>query len=219
MPYFKNQNLLFIHIPKTGGSSLELYFAYKYNTPLNAKSLFMGLPNNTKVNDTFEHGVALQHQTYNSIYDNRKSLNIQINEDTKIITIVRNPYTRIISDLFYYKLIGPDANPQNVNETIKMYLEGKFGKLDNHPIPQYKFLIDENDILIPNLIIMKTENLVDDMKMNGYENFNVFNNVGQHSKKNYMNYLNKDSIDLINNFYDKDFTLFGYEKIEIQNLL
>ena len=29
MPYFKNNdvNVLFIHIPKTGGSSMELYFS------------------------------------------------------------------------------------------------------------------------------------------------------------------------------------------------
>ena len=40
MPYFKNNriNLLFIHIPKTGGSSLEKYFNVKYNIPLNYKS-------------------------------------------------------------------------------------------------------------------------------------------------------------------------------------
>ena len=32
MPYFHNNyvNLLFIHIPKTGGSSLEIYFSKKF---------------------------------------------------------------------------------------------------------------------------------------------------------------------------------------------
>ena len=42
MPYFKdnNINILFIHIPKTGGSSLEVYFSKKFNIPLNNKSLF-----------------------------------------------------------------------------------------------------------------------------------------------------------------------------------
>ena len=27
MPYFKNHNLLFIHIPKTGGSNIENFFS------------------------------------------------------------------------------------------------------------------------------------------------------------------------------------------------
>ena len=33
MPYFLNENinLLFIHIPKTGGSSLERYFSEHFN--------------------------------------------------------------------------------------------------------------------------------------------------------------------------------------------
>jgi hypothetical protein len=41
MPYFHNENinLLFIHIPKTGGSNFENYMSYKYNIPLNEKSL------------------------------------------------------------------------------------------------------------------------------------------------------------------------------------
>ena len=42
MPYFHNKdvNLLFIHIPKTGGSSLETYFSKKFNMHLNDSTLF-----------------------------------------------------------------------------------------------------------------------------------------------------------------------------------
>lgn len=43
MPYFKNNNvnILFIHIPKTGGSSVENYFSSKFNIPLNNTSLYL----------------------------------------------------------------------------------------------------------------------------------------------------------------------------------
>ena len=41
MPYYNddsiNLNLLFLHIPKTGGSSVEQYFSNKFNIPLNKK--------------------------------------------------------------------------------------------------------------------------------------------------------------------------------------
>ena len=39
MPYFKNDNvnILFIHIPKTGGSSVETYLSNHFNILLNNK--------------------------------------------------------------------------------------------------------------------------------------------------------------------------------------
>ena len=42
MPYFYNKdiNILLIHIPKTGGTSLEFYFQEKYLITLNEKSLY-----------------------------------------------------------------------------------------------------------------------------------------------------------------------------------
>ena len=100
MPYFKNNdiNLLFIHIPKTGGTSLEQYFSDKYSIPLNIKSLYSDRINNLLFNS------SLQHLTYNTIFKNKDILDIDFLNTLKIITIVRNPYTRIIIDLFFYRL-------------------------------------------------------------------------------------------------------------------
>jgi hypothetical protein len=64
MPYFKNKekSLLFIHIPKTGGSSLEVYFSTLFNVSLNNKSLYSyNTDFDIKVNST------LQHLTYKTI--------------------------------------------------------------------------------------------------------------------------------------------------------
>jgi hypothetical protein len=213
MPYFKSGNLLFLHVPKTGGSSLELYFARKYSTSLNHSSLFMGLPGNITVNQSFDQGVALQHQTYRAIHENQQALGIQINERTKIITIVRNPYQRIISDLFYYKLITGSASPEEVYQIISRYTGGQYGKLDNHPLAQYKFLINHSGELLKNLIVMRTESLSDDMRSHGYMDFNIFANIGTNRDQDYMNYLSEDSINLINVVYEKDFILFGYQMI------
>jgi hypothetical protein len=43
---------------------------------------------------------SLQHMTYSQIIEHRELFNIQF-ENLKIFTIVRNPYTRIISDYFF----------------------------------------------------------------------------------------------------------------------
>jgi hypothetical protein len=45
----------------------------------------------------------------------------------------------------------------------------------------------------------------------GYTDFNVHTNNNA-AKINYYDYLNGDSIKLINEFYDYDFTMFNYTK-------
>jgi hypothetical protein len=212
MPYFKNNNinLLFIHIPKTGGSSIEEYFKRKFNIKLDEDSLF------TAVGERFNN-VSYQHQTYLDLYNNKNIFKINYN-NLKIITVVRNPYDRIVSDLFFLKLINLDSNPTQIFFTIRdKYLKNKY---DNHPLPQYKFLVDEKDNLIDNVIIIKNENLDQSMKNLGYDDFNIHTNVNKLIKdKKYVDYLNNDSIRLINRIYHIDFVLFKYTKIIINKIL
>lgn len=201
MPYFKDNNLLLIHIPKTGGTSLESYFYNKFKIKMNHDSLF-------GINPIISN-ISLQHLTYVDIMKNKDVLDID--DNPKIISIVRNPYDRIVSDLFYFGFIKPNTNMNNVYNIIKKYLENS--SLDNHNIPQYKFLMDENNELI-DCIILKTESLNHDMHKCGFTDFAICHNKNiKVNKNNYMKYLNKQSIELINSFYDKDFEIFGYKKM------
>ena len=173
MPYFKNNNIniLFIHIPKTGGTSLETYFSSKFNIPLNNTSLFEYIDNQTKLNENMLINSSLQHITYNQIVKYNKVFNIDFN-NIKIITIVRNPYERIISDLFFLKKINLHTSKEEVFNIINEYLLSD--NYDNHNIPQHLFLKDDNKELITNIHILKTENLINDMKDLGYNDFNIF---------------------------------------------
>lgn len=213
MPYFKNDNfnILFIHIPKTGGSSLELYFSNKFNIELNNKSLYLCMDDKIILKENIIINSSLQHITYNQIVKYNKVFNIDFN-NIKIITIVRNPYERIISDLFYLKLINVDTSKENVFNIINKYLVSF--NYDNHNIPQYNFITDDNRELIKNIHILKTENLTNNMKDLGYTDFNLLENNNKY-KVNYYNYLNNKSIEIINDFYHFDFILFNYDKIVI----
>ena len=95
MPYFYNENinLLFIHIPKTGGSNFENYMSYKYNIPLNEKSLSTKRLNN----------ISYQHLLYTDIIKNNyvhPDFNINFH-NLNIMAFVRNLYSKIISELFF----------------------------------------------------------------------------------------------------------------------
>lgn len=209
MPYFKNNdiNVLFIHIPKTGGSSVELYFSWKFNIPLNNKSLYLFIKDKQLLNENMEIKSSLQHITYNQIIKYSKIFNIDF-DNIKIITIVRNPYERIISDLFFLKLITIDTPKETLFYILNEYLVSE--KYDNHNIPQHTFITNDKGEIIQNIHILKTESLTNEMKNLGYSDFNIFENVNT-NKVNYYNYLNNKSLDIINNFYYLDFILFNYD--------
>jgi hypothetical protein len=211
MPYFKNDNvnILFIHIPKTGGTSVENYFSSKFNIPLDKKSLFMFIDEETKLNENIIIDSSLQHITYNQIVKYNKVFNIDFN-NIKIITIVRNPYERIISDLFFFLKINVETSKEETFDIINEYLVSD--NYDNHNIPQHYFITDDNKKLIPNIHILKNENLTTGMKDLDYKDFENYDNTNPNSV-NYYNYLNNKSIEKINDFYHLDFILFNYDKV------
>lgn len=213
MPYFFNQNInvLYIHIPKTGGTSIEYYFSNKYNIPLTVKSLYIYTANNSILPE--HNNVSLQHQTYSTLYKYRNLLNIQFDNTLKIIASVRNPYHRIISDLLWWKLIDENTSPSKVYNIIQEYIHKKC--YDNHNIPQYTFIIDENNKIPANISIIQTETLNDDMIKLGFTDFNIHANKSDINKdiNYYKKYLNNKSIKLINEFYKKDFLYFKYDMI------
>ena len=214
MPYFynpeKNLNLLLIHIPKTGGTSLEHYFQKKYDIPLNRGSLWSTLRRGVTPNN-----ISFQHQPYLMIYQHKDFFKVHFTPDIKIISIVRNPYERIISDLFHFKYINLDTSREEVFEIIQKYFNTDIVLLDNHKTPQYKFVTDEKDEIIENITILKMEQLNSDMYDLGYIDYNHYKekttvNVNT-LNLNYYNYLNNSSIQAINKYYEKDFLLFGYK--------
>jgi len=102
MPYYKSKNVLFIHIPKTGGFGIELAISDSFNRDARQgiTSLFTWQARNNILEYPY-NTISLQHQYYSTLYKYRDKLGINFN-DIKIFSIVRNPYNRIISDLFFF---------------------------------------------------------------------------------------------------------------------
>jgi hypothetical protein len=299
MPFFEKENILFIHIPKTGGTSIEEYFSKKGNIALNDKSIYYRFDKKT-INVEFEISRSvwkyklnkiidaekqkkimmknrsiliapspkqrnapnsvdwskvkanlpefqsfkkirlvrdiqhsLQHFTWNDMYKHRDILwpngsavkkymnHCDIIPPLRIITVVRNPYDRVISDLYFNNFLSYKIIPTKgkVYKQLKLYFE-ICNTFDNHKTPQYMFLLDEHGKMLNNIHIMKTETLTRDMRNYGYSNFNLHSNTTnvqlQQSSTKYASLLNDKAIALINEYYKEDFHYFGYNMLNVQ---
>ena len=191
---------IFIHIPKTAGTSISSYF--------NERQIRLRVQPGK--HDTINH----IKQRFSNLYDSYSKF-----------TVVRNPYDRMVSWYFYLKneclqsgLPLEKAFPCNFIQWVKdpygslyakqklnIYKNGKdinMGYLD----PQYTFL--DKDV-----VVLKYENLNNDLN-------NFFKKEIKLPIKNstnheyYLNYYNKYALNVVYDIYKEDFKRFNYKKIE-----
>ena len=212
MPYYEDINTLFIHIPKTGGISLGNYLKTKSKQILNGLSTEFGYRKLLgQVTD-----VCMQHLTYRTIHMFRKGLGVS--KDCRNICIVREPYDRMISYLFWRESIMKTSRPSEVYDVIKKRLiEGvtvsRDGThLDNNILPQYEYVVNDDGELVHNITLFHTEHLTEELQAYGFKEYDGLP-VAPHLYY-YRNYLNADSISLLNDYYKKDFDMFGYDRLD-----
>jgi hypothetical protein len=176
-----------------------------------------------KIRCVRDEGHSLQHFTWRELNKHRDNLftpdqaSLLFDKSThyKIITSVRNPYDRIISELFFIRHIHSKMSNIEIYEKIKAFLISD-EQYDNHKIPQYQYILNTDGDIIKNIHIIRMESLQSDIIRLGYSAFvqlSTYNSNKQYDNKKYMRLLNDQSIQVINEYYKKDFELFGYPMI------
>ena len=222
MPYFSNDNIhvLYIHIPKTGGTTIEKYFVKKYHAHMTLREFDLSFSK-----------VSLQHQTLATLCDATEKFGIDM-EKSRIFASVRNPYTRLISHLYFKHRITNSMTPSQVEHVVR----GVFTAYDidnhiydNHLLPQHLFVSNNTGLHVS---IVKQENLAEDMKGLGFPDFDaqpralvtmihkksLFHNRPLRKQKqtpapNYFQQINMNTVNIINKYYKEDFSQFGYTMI------
>jgi hypothetical protein len=192
----------FIHIPKTGGTTIESF--------LKDNNIHVGRYGNLKKCNLMDkyHCSA---NFYNLHKDN--------------FTIVRNPYDKIIS-AYKWRNKGNLSNDK-LNKWIydKLYhfdISIYKDKEDNNIIlPQYDFIYKENKSICPNIFKLEEINHVCDFMnkkfdINKEKCLTYLNKTSVNKQKSNLNKndLNDMSLFLINNIYKKDFEYFNYDKLQ-----
>jgi hypothetical protein len=178
---------IFIHIPKTGGMSVRKFLKNKYNYKINTYS--------TKEKEQNLHDTLFQLESINNL-----------NENTFIFSICRNPYRRIYS---YYKyLIRENMISKSISfeNYIKEIDSTKLSNLQQNHFIQGWWLISKNNYL--------------NKKIYYFENLNEFEKdfQGKLNRENKTNfdtslyieeYTNETRKRVLDIYYD-DFLIFDY---------
>lgn len=191
MVYCMKHKLLFIHIPKTGGTSIE-----KQMNVYEKKDYGYGI---------FK-GKAMQHYTVNEA-----KKYFPITENYWSFSVVRNPYTRFVSD---YHWNEKNFKSKTVDEFLCLAEKVVNGELYSkniyydHFMPQYKYLCDASGNVLVNRVF-RFESFKDISSEPRLKFINI-NNKCNLCRTNKIQLNNEQKL-RIRKLYARDFELFGYE--------
>ena len=212
MPIIDKYKLIFIHIPKTAGTSIEkTLIDYKFKIKGDLKNWYGNINN-----------YELDHSTIKYLINNCKSYNKKYIK----FCVVRNPYERLVSEYHFCKRY----NSRFIKETktfkkFVYYLRDNFNYvleneeknhfLISHYLPQYKFTHIENKCKID--LILRYENLETDWnKLCKIINKDIkllkIDKYSSKKKYNYLDYYDYNLKNIVYKLYKDDFLIFNYKK-------
>jgi len=240
MPINKKFNIIFFHVPKTAGTSIEkiLDMSYKKNFytafgPSDRKNSLqiedfcerekINLTNLTLEEKKLCLYKNMQHFTVKEL---KKILDPSFFNSAYKFSVVRNPYHRIVSEYFHMCKICSYFSEFNgfllqnfdfkefVKNELSLPVEQRILKYDGHLEPQSYFLLDENSSLSYLNKIYKMETDIQEClqfcgQVANINTNNIHARNGDYDK-NYSQYYDDFTKNLVYNFYKEDFDLFGY---------
>jgi hypothetical protein len=203
----KAGNILYIHIPRTAGTHFEKALGFKgHDFAPRCGSVAYGANYEEVMGWDTKSRIMLQHATYRELIKHRF---ISKNDGLIKITIVRNPYHRVIS---LYKYFGGHRKWQNFENFLHVLETGTINGY--FYMPQWKYIDGGKDFNI-----IKFENFLIDLEaINKKFNINInatFRGKEQEnkSKKAFNEFFKtQDTIDRVSELYRQDFEALGYLK-------
>ena len=234
---------IYLHNVKCGGcymrNILETYygFAEPHMSLHNKYAEFFENPNDIRLNEDTDKHTIRKMGKYRYFYSHQ-DLNKELFDTYFIFIFVRNPYDKIYSAYLYLvlrlqesnytKIRGTTENPDyfvDFNTFIKNYKNVNNISYYHAFIKQYEHLLDySNNIKIQ--YIGSVENLdnefinilnilnIKEILHNKNLFYNKRKNVSNTSNKNITDEFNEETFHFVNEYFEKDFEVFGYKKYD-----
>jgi len=180
----KYANILFVHIPKTAGTSISKHLI------LNDL-------------DNWKRKCPHKHDPYFSLVQENKIL-----KNTYVFSVVRNPFTRAYSYFHHFKRL----NKCNISFIEFLYFVRERKNTQHTPwisFPQHHFVSDERGKISLNKIY-KFENIIEFER--DFNCKISYENCGKYDINEYLKDFNDECISLIKYLYYQDFVLFNYSQ-------
>lgn len=197
----ESAKLIFIHVPKTGGTTFEHYLAEKYGVPL-------------PYNDGPVNNHSPQHCSYEEIKQILRAQGKNIN-NYRIIAFVRDPFHRLISDLFFYGVVDADTPRHEIHgRVMRMFREpssvnGVYEDWDRHLAPQHEFILDRSGRVPPNTVVINTQDIDRVLPKLGFDGFRQHARINTNRAViNYDDFLPEETKAFVRRHYKRDFELF-----------
>jgi hypothetical protein len=223
------EKIIFVHIPKTGGTSIENYLLKQFGYGRGFLTLTDGFYRGFDSSEETLIPYPAMHTPLYLIETMLKHNKIKVDNTWKIFSIVRNPYDRFISELFFtsylpvlwhYHTLSKFDQKYLINYCIDLYWEHENNKNyhSNHSIPQYKFF--EKTQLIPQIFqyesgfknILAELDLYQDDKIPRFLDLFEAQNIPK--LKSYKEAYTKILVQCVNEKYSEDFKKYDYEMLD-----
>tara|TARA_R100000900_G_scaffold105540_1_gene81887 strand:- start:990 stop:1583 length:594 start_codon:yes stop_codon:yes gene_type:complete len=192
-----DKKLIFIHIPKCGGTSVENALFRPHEKTSDALFTLKGHPDH----DKYETG-GLQHLSASKV---REVVGGKIYDEFYKFAVVRHPVKRLISQFNYtyqFPYFVDMLNLKFKNFTFREYLDAIRNKYHVHWRPQHEFIYDGNRLLVDKIYKMEDlKPLENDLDIT----------LPHHNKSTkHITSISERDESIIKNIFEKDYELLEY---------
>lgn len=204
--YIPRHNAFFFHTPKTGGTSVEIFFLNDDGIPVDHHELSQKLTSEQKSKYIISKKVKefqyeSQHITCECAIKMELWKNIQYS-----FTFVRNPWDRFVSE--YHWLHQRMKKKYTIDQVIQMYISEK----SSHFIPQWKYAYSGNTKIVDDIFQLENIEYAEKTLSNklGVDvQFKSYNKTKRAA--GYKDFFTGDMRKRLESVFEKDMDLFGYE--------